>query len=71
MEKVANAQSHKQLTLNTIAFTVCFAAWMMNGVLVTFLAANGVFDWGPVEIGWLMDRKNLKFYIQRFGDTAH
>jgi NNP family nitrate/nitrite transporter-like MFS transporter len=27
---------------------------MLNGVLVTFLAANQVFDWGPVEIGWLM-----------------
>jgi len=54
MEKVADAQSHKALFLNTLAFTVCFAAWMMNGVLVTFLAANEVFDWGPVEIGWLM-----------------
>jgi NNP family nitrate/nitrite transporter-like MFS transporter len=54
MERVATAQSHKALALNTIAFTVCFAAWMMNGVLVTFLAANEVFDWGPVEIGWLM-----------------
>jgi NNP family nitrate/nitrite transporter-like MFS transporter len=54
MEKVATARSHKALFLNTLAFTVCFAAWMMNGVLVTFLAANAVFDWGPVEIGWLM-----------------
>lgn len=27
---------------------------MLNGVLVTFLATNQVFDWGPVEIGWLM-----------------
>jgi len=27
---------------------------MLNGVLVTFLASNQVFDWGPVEIGWLM-----------------
>ena len=54
MEKVATAQSHKALALNTVAFTVCFAAWMLNGVLVTFLAANQVFDWGPVEIGWLM-----------------
>jgi NNP family nitrate/nitrite transporter-like MFS transporter len=54
VQEVASAQSHKALTLNTIAFTVCFAAWMMNGVLVTFLAANDVFDWGPVEIGWLM-----------------
>ncbi|HIG44681.1 MAG TPA: NarK/NasA family nitrate transporter [Gammaproteobacteria bacterium] len=54
MEKVATAKSHKALFLNTTAFTVCFAAWMMNGVLVTFLAANQVFEWGPVEIGWLM-----------------
>jgi NNP family nitrate/nitrite transporter-like MFS transporter len=54
VEKVATAQSHKALFLNTTAFTVCFAAWMMNGVLVTFLAVNEVFDWGPVEIGWLM-----------------
>ncbi len=54
MEKVATAKSHKILFLNTLAFTVCFAAWMFNGVLVTFLAENQVFDWGPVEIGWLM-----------------
>lgn len=27
---------------------------MLNGVLVTFLADNRVFNWGPVEIGWLM-----------------
>ena len=54
MEKVATAKSHKALFLNTTAFTVCFAVWMLNGVLVTFLASNQVFDWGPVEIGWLM-----------------
>jgi len=54
VENVATAKSHKALFLNTTAFTVCFAVWMMNGVLVTFLASNQVFDWGPVEIGWLM-----------------
>ncbi|MAG31655.1 MAG: MFS transporter [Deltaproteobacteria bacterium] len=54
MQEEATAKSHKALFLNTLAFTVCFAAWMLNGVLVTFLAANEVFDWGPVEIGWLM-----------------
>ena len=54
MEKVATAKSHKALFLNTTAFTVCFAVWMLNGVLVTFLASNQLFDWGPVEIGWLM-----------------
>ncbi len=54
MQKVANGTSHKILALNTLAFTVCFAAWMFNGVLVTFLVDNQVFKWGPVEIGWLM-----------------
>lgn len=54
MEDRATATSHKTLALNTLAFTVCFGAWMLNGVLVTFLAANQVFKWGPVEIGWLM-----------------
>lgn len=54
MQRTATARSHQTLFLNTLAFTVCFAAWMLNGVLVTFLSAHQVFDWGPVEIGWLM-----------------
>lgn len=54
MQSEATFQSHKMLFFNTLAFTVCFAAWMLNGVLVTFLSTNQVFDWGPVEIGWLM-----------------
>ncbi|MFO0903238.1 MAG: MFS transporter [Pirellulales bacterium] len=42
------------LTINTLAFTVCFAVWMMNGVLVTYLVDNGVFRWSPSEMGWLI-----------------
>jgi NNP family nitrate/nitrite transporter-like MFS transporter len=42
------------LTMNTLAFTVCFAVWMMNGVLVTFLVDNKVFDFDAAQIGWLM-----------------
>jgi NNP family nitrate/nitrite transporter-like MFS transporter len=42
------------LTLNTLAFTVCFAVWMMNGVLVTYLVDNRVFMLDSAEIGWLM-----------------
>ena len=49
MLEVATWKSHKNLFLNTLAFTVCFAAWMFNGVLVTFLVDNQVFNWGPVE----------------------
>jgi len=54
MEAVATARSHKMLFFNTLAFTFCFAAWMLNGVLVTFLIDNQVFDWTPVQFGWLM-----------------
>lgn len=54
MQEKVTFKSNKALFFNTLAFTICFAAWMMNGVLVTFLADNKVFDWGPIEIGWLM-----------------
>lgn len=48
------AKAWKVLTMNTLAFTVCFAVWMMNGVLVTYLVDNKVFSFSKVEIGWLI-----------------
>jgi NNP family nitrate/nitrite transporter-like MFS transporter len=39
--------------MSTFAFTVCFAAWMMNGVLITFLVDNGVYSWDGPQMGWL------------------
>lgn len=54
MQEQVTGTSHRVLLINTLAFTVCFAAWMLNGVLVTFLSTNQVFKWGPVETGWLM-----------------
>lgn len=46
--------SHRVLFLNTLAFTICFAAWTMNGVLVTYLTDNGIYNWSVVETGWLL-----------------
>ncbi len=54
MQEKVTWNSHKALILNTTAFTVCFAVWMLNGVLVTFLASTPAFDWSTVEIGWLL-----------------
>jgi len=42
------------LTLNTVAFTVCFACWMLNGVLVTYLVENQLAQWTEAQIGWLI-----------------
>ncbi len=47
-------RAHVILGLNTIAFTVCFAAWMLNGVLVTFLVDNQIFDWSASQMGVLI-----------------
>lgn len=47
-------RSIQVLTLNTIAFTVCFAVWTMNGVLVTYLVDQGLFAWDKAMIGWLI-----------------
>ena len=49
-----NRQALIVLTMNTLAFTVCFAVWTMNGVLVTFLVDQGVFSWDKAQIGWLI-----------------
>ncbi len=48
------ARSLSALAMSTLAFTLCFAAWTLNGVLVTFLVENGVFHWDQAQIGWLI-----------------
>lgn len=42
------------LGANTFAFAVCFAVWMMNGVLVTFLVDGKAFAFDKAQMGWLI-----------------
>ncbi len=48
------AKAYGVLTMNTLAFTVCFAVWMMNGVLVTFLVDNKIYELTKAQMGWLI-----------------
>ncbi len=64
-EAVPSFKSHKILFLNTLGFLVSFAAWMINGVLVTYLIDNGIFHWSIVEVGWLMGVPVLTGSIMR------
>jgi NNP family nitrate/nitrite transporter-like MFS transporter len=48
------SRANTVLAMNTLSFVVCFAVWMMNGVLVTFLVDNRVFAFDKAQIGWLM-----------------
>lgn len=60
-----DSRSTRVLILNTIAFTVCFAVWTMNGVLVTFLVDQGVFSLDKAQIGWLIGIPVLTGSIMR------
>jgi NNP family nitrate/nitrite transporter-like MFS transporter len=42
------------LVMNTVAFTVCFAVWMMNGILITFLVDSSIYRWSSSQMGWLI-----------------
>ena len=47
-------RAHTVLTMNTMAFTVCFAVWILNGVLIAFLVRNWVYGWDKAQMGWLI-----------------
>lgn len=53
------------LALNTLAFTICFAVWVMNGVMVTFLVEQKVFVLDKAQIGWLLGLPVLSGSILR------
>ncbi|MBI4659795.1 MAG: NarK/NasA family nitrate transporter [Verrucomicrobia bacterium] len=53
------------LVLNTLAFAVCFAAWMMYGVLITFLVEKNVFSWSKSQMGVLIGTPVLTGAVMR------
>lgn len=65
LETKVGFTAHKILFLNTLAFTVCFAAWMLNGVLVTFLVDRGVYSWDRTQMGWLIGMPVLTGAVMR------
>ncbi len=65
MEDRVTPQALLALALNCATFALCFAVWMLNGVLVTFLVEQRVFDWNPVQMGWLMAMPVLSGSILR------
>lgn len=42
------------LALSTVAFAVCFACWVVNGVLVTYLVDARILAFDKTQIGWLI-----------------
>ncbi|HLB35073.1 MAG TPA: MFS transporter [Gemmatimonadales bacterium] len=50
----SRAKALSVLTANTLAFTVCFAVWMLYGVLITYLVDRQVYAFSKTEMGWLI-----------------
>lgn len=55
----------RMLTLNTVAFTVCFAVWTMYGVLGAFLAEHQLISLTKLQLGWLLGVPILTGSIMR------
>ncbi len=60
-----NTRAVQVLAANTASFAVCFACWMLYGVLITFLVDNNVFKWNPSQMGWLIGIPVLTGSIMR------
>jgi NNP family nitrate/nitrite transporter-like MFS transporter len=48
------SQARVALIMTTLAFGVCFSAWMLYGVLLTFVVSEQLFVFTRSELGWLL-----------------
>jgi NNP family nitrate/nitrite transporter-like MFS transporter len=64
-EDLGGARATRVLIANTLSFAVCFACWMLYGVLITFLVDNDVFKWNASQMGWLIGTPVLTGSIMR------
>ena len=46
--------SIRALVMSTLAFAVCFACWVLNGVLITHLVEAQLFVFSKAQVGWLL-----------------
>jgi MFS transporter, NNP family, nitrate/nitrite transporter len=57
--------ANRVLILNTVAFAVCFAAWTLYGVLITYLVDYRVLTLDKAQIGWLIGAPILTGSLMR------
>ncbi len=60
-----NKKAIAVLSVNTFSFVVCFACWVLYGVLIAFLVDNGIFHFDAGQIGWLLGIPILTGSIMR------
>lgn len=55
----------KAIAMTTVAFTACFACWVVNSVLIAALTRWGVFSFSESQIGWLLAAPALTGALSR------
>ncbi len=60
-----NSAANRVLVMNILMFALCFAAWTLFGVLITFLVDHRVLVLDKAQIGWLMGAPILTGSILR------
>lgn len=58
-------QAKMALVMSTFAFAVCFATWLMYGVLITFLIDAQLFEFSQSQVGWLIGLPILTGSVMR------
>ena len=58
-------QATMALVMSTFAFTVCFACWVINGVLIAYLVNNKIFAFSTSQTSWLLALPILTGAISR------
>jgi NNP family nitrate/nitrite transporter-like MFS transporter len=59
------SQARTALVVSTLAFTMCFACWVFNGVLVAHLVSTNVIRFSTTEVSWLLATPILTGAISR------
>ena len=42
------------LVMSTVSFAACFACWVANAVLITYLVNTGIYAFDETQVGWLL-----------------
>jgi MFS transporter, NNP family, nitrate/nitrite transporter len=58
-------QAKMALVMSTITFSVCFACWVVNAVLISYLIQQNLFEFSGDQVGWLLALPILTGAISR------
>ncbi|MFT7688175.1 MAG: NNP family nitrate/nitrite transporter-like MFS transporter [Candidatus Azotimanducaceae bacterium] len=60
-----SARANRALFLTTLSFSICFACWVINGMLISYLVQNAIFEFSTQQLGWLIAAPLLTGAISR------